>query len=40
MWDKITKPVQDGGLGIRDLAVVNDALLLKFLWRVAAGKDS
>ncbi|XP_078154682.1 uncharacterized protein LOC144550407 [Carex rostrata] len=34
-WDKITKPIKEGGLGIRDLGTVNEALLTKLLWRVA-----
>lgn len=35
-WANICRPIDDGGLGIRDLATVNDALLLKSLWAVAS----
>lgn len=39
-WDKITRPIEEGRLGLRDLEVINEALLLKFLWRLAGGSDS
>ena len=35
-WDKITIPIEVGGLGIRDLPTVNDALLMKLLWKMAS----
>lgn len=35
-WVKICRPVDEGGLGVRDLSKLNDALLLKSLWAVAA----
>lgn len=38
-WDKIAKPVLEGGLGIRDLNSLNDALLMKYLFQVAAGEN-
>ncbi|GAU17784.1 hypothetical protein TSUD_171730 [Trifolium subterraneum] len=33
-WDKVCRPKSDGGLGIRDLRVVNLALLGKWRWRL------
>lgn len=39
-WDKITRPIVLGGLGFTNLNVVNDALLLKFLWRLASGTNA
>lgn len=39
-WDKITRPLAAGGLGIRDLAVVNEALLMKVLWKIASGSKA
>ncbi|GAU43075.1 hypothetical protein TSUD_194290 [Trifolium subterraneum] len=36
-WDKICRPKNRGGLGIRDLRVVNLALLGKWRWRVIVG---
>lgn len=39
-WEKITTPQALGGLGLTDLNVVNDTLLLKFLWRLAAGTNA
>lgn len=35
--ERICKPMMEGGLGVRDLKTVNDALLLKALWKVAVG---
>lgn len=34
-WEKITLPLGMGGLGVRDLADVNSALLMKQLWKLA-----
>ncbi|XP_026399415.1 uncharacterized protein LOC113295281 [Papaver somniferum] len=33
-WDEVCAPMEEGGLGIRILEVVNKALLLKLLWRI------
>jgi hypothetical protein len=33
-WSNICKPKKDGGLGIRDLRLVNIALLAKWRWRI------
>lgn len=39
-WDRITEPLEEGGLGLRDLTTMNEALLMKFLWRLAAGSEA
>lgn len=39
-WEKILKPVCEGGLGIRDLTAINDSLLLKVLFKVASGSNA
>ncbi|XP_026398910.1 uncharacterized protein LOC113294749 [Papaver somniferum] len=33
-WDEVNAPVEEGGLGIRRLEVMNRALLMKFLWKI------
>lgn len=39
-WDKIMLPKEmGGGLAIRELEAVNQALLLKALWNLARGAD-
>lgn len=39
-WEKITMPLELGGLAIRDLYVVNEALLMKALWKLATDADA
>ncbi|XP_078152638.1 uncharacterized protein LOC144547828 [Carex rostrata] len=39
-WDTITKPKEEGGLAVRDLKAMNEAMLLKALWKIAAGSDA
>ncbi|XP_078174439.1 uncharacterized protein LOC144568085 [Carex rostrata] len=39
-WDKITMPKDKGGLGLRNLRDINEALLLKSLWKLVAGSQS
>lgn len=39
-WDKIVQPIEMGGLGFRDLLTMNEALLIKFLWKLAAHTTS
>ena len=38
-WESICKPNEDGGLGIRPLKKMNQALLGKWLWRMGDGMD-
>ncbi|XP_073051681.1 uncharacterized protein [Primulina eburnea] len=39
-WSKICSPIEDGGLGIRDLRAWNKALLTKILWNIHIKKDT
>lgn len=39
-WATITRSISEGGLGVRDLEKVKDALLCKNLWAVANDKDA
>ncbi|KAJ4806341.1 RNA-directed DNA polymerase (reverse transcriptase)-related family protein [Rhynchospora pubera] len=35
-WGVITKPKMKGGLGLRDISVINGAAVMKILWRLAS----
>ncbi|XP_058726432.1 uncharacterized protein LOC131597777 [Vicia villosa] len=39
-WNKVCLPIEKGGLGIRRLADFNQALLVKWKWRIVDYKDS
>lgn len=39
-WSKITRPIDQGGLGIRDLSRMNEALMMKLLWKIASGNSA
>lgn len=39
-WSKVTQSKSNGGLGIRDLALHNKSLLMKWLWRFGADESS
>lgn len=39
-WDRITAPKHEGGLGLRNLLQVNNALLVKNIWRAATRCDA
>jgi len=39
-WDEVYRPKQEGGLGIKPLRIMNDALKIKWLGRFAKGEDS
>ncbi|KAJ3707828.1 hypothetical protein LUZ61_011533 [Rhynchospora tenuis] len=39
-WDKITIPVTEGGLGVKDLNIFNNALMLKMVWRIASNQNN
>ncbi|XP_073149026.1 uncharacterized protein [Henckelia pumila] len=39
-WRKVCSPVEDGGLGLRDLRIWNKTLLAKTLWDIHKNKDT
>jgi hypothetical protein len=39
-WKMVKNPKDRGGLGIRDLAMMNVAMGVKLLWRMITGKPS
>nr|GEW28659.1 RNA-directed DNA polymerase, eukaryota, reverse transcriptase zinc-binding domain protein [Tanacetum cinerariifolium] len=39
-WEAVCKPKNQGGLGIKDLGVWNEVLMVKHLWNVAVKKDT
>jgi len=39
-WDEICRPKEDGGLGIRSIRSMNEALKTKWLWRFASKDDA
>ena len=39
-WDTLCKPKAYGGLGLKELNVMNKALLMKLSWRIISAKDS
>ncbi|KAK4384484.1 hypothetical protein Sango_3056200 [Sesamum angolense] len=39
-WDQICKPKAEGGLGIRSLIIMNQALILKQMWRILQNDGS
>ena len=39
-WDEMTKSKMVSGMGIRDLALLNDSLLAKQVWRLLHNRDS
>lgn len=36
----MVQPIGLGGLGLRDLSIMNSALLMKLLWRIAFGSEA
>ncbi|XP_026451437.1 uncharacterized protein LOC113351711 [Papaver somniferum] len=38
-WEKVCSPMEEGGLGIRNLEDINKALLMKFLWKMLNSQD-
>ncbi|XP_024639915.1 uncharacterized protein [Medicago truncatula] len=39
-WSKVSQPKDKGGLGIRDIRLVNLSLLSKWRWRILQGEDA
>lgn len=39
-WNTVCSPIEDGGMGIRDLRAWNKALLMKTLWNIHMKKDT
>lgn len=39
-WEKISAPIGLGGLGLRDLSIMNKAMLMKMLWRMVMGSEA
>lgn len=39
-WKNVCKPKAKGGLGLKDLSVWNKAMLTKYIWYIADGKDT
>lgn len=39
-WEEITNPIHMGGLGLRNLELTNEALLMKSLWKIASGNEA
>ena len=36
-WDTLSKPIDQGGLGIINTKIMNECLLVKWIWRIAKG---
>lgn len=39
-WDKICKPKEEGGLGVKNIELFNVALLAKWKWRILSEEDA
>lgn len=39
-WDRICQPLLDGGLGIKNLRIMNKALLFELAWQMLRNPDT
>jgi hypothetical protein len=38
-WDMVTRPKDQGGLGVADTSLMNECLLVKWIWKITQGSD-
>jgi hypothetical protein len=39
-WETVGRPKDQGGLGIINTRIMNECLLVKWIWRIVKGSDS
>lgn len=38
-WDAVSRPKDQGGLGILNTHIMNDCLLTKWIWKISQGSN-